>query len=222
MEAVRIGRFPVYSLVAASQRYDPDGLLCWMPKLNAYASVDPEHGDIITFPNVTWRMISANPVDYLDVQWRASDAGERVLPWLHFAFHLDDNDVVIEPYPEHCPVHDGPIARQTRTRHRLFRVLRRAEFDDWLETSRKDFPHSGVPISESELLCCQGCFEAESRWVSECEASIPPLDAWKNSRGFVKCPRCGTRFMPRDSAVFADAIHLICGQKINVLEADTT
>ena len=135
---------------------------------------------------------------------------------------LLDDDTVIEPYPARCAVHDLPITTRTKTRHPLFEVLRDADVDEWLETSREHFPYSGLSTSESELICCDECFDAESRWVDEIEASIPLLDAKKNSGGFVQCPRCGIRFSPNDSAVFADPVHLTCGQKINVIEADAT
>jgi hypothetical protein len=214
-------RIPVCNLIADSENYDPDGLFCWLPKLAAYATVDPEHGDIITFPDATWHMIVASPVDYLDAQWGLSNLGERVLPWLHFPLLLDDESVV-EPYPKTCGIHDAPITRQTKTRHRLFEVFKDADVDEWLKTSRKHFPYAGVPASESELVCCDTCFDTEAKWVTEIESSIPLLDAKKNSGGFVQCPRCIIRFSPNDSAVFADPVHLTCGQKINVLEADAT
>ena len=214
-------QIPVFNLIAESEDFDPDGLFCWIPKLATYAAVDPEHGDIITFPGVTWRAIVENPVQYLDAQWGLSDVETRALPWLYFSMLLDDG-TVIEPYPARCATHDRPIISQPKKRSPLFEVFRDADVDEWLETSRYQFPYAGLPTSESELLCCDECFDFESRWVDEIEASIPLLDARKNSGGFVQCPRCGIRFSPNDSAVFVDPVHLTCGQKINVVEADVT
>src|SRR5262245_44562610 len=39
----------VYNLVAQSELYDPEGLLCWIVALKQFGCVDPEHGDVITF-----------------------------------------------------------------------------------------------------------------------------------------------------------------------------
>lgn len=209
----------VCNLIAESEEYDPNGLFCWIPKLSMYGSVDPEHGVIIAFPNTTWSMIAANPVDYLDAQWGLSDLGERMLPWLYFPLKLKDGSV-IEPYPSHCPMHDAPIAKNTRSHHPLFETFRNSNVDRWLETSRGNFPFAGVPASESELLGCDRCFAAEQDWVNGIVASIPIRDAKMNSGGFVACPGCGIRFSPKDSQVFSNSTHLTCGQRINVLEAD--
>ena len=47
----------VVDLIAESSDYDPEGLFCWIPKLQCFASVDSEHGDILTFPSVAWSSI---------------------------------------------------------------------------------------------------------------------------------------------------------------------
>lgn len=92
----------VYDLVAESDHYQAEGLLCWIIALQCFGVVDPEHGDVLTFPGVTWTNIVRSPTTYLDAQWdggvglhvlswlgllRNVGVGPRILSWLRFAWH---------------------------------------------------------------------------------------------------------------------------------------
>jgi hypothetical protein len=73
----------VYDLVAESEMYQTEGLFCWIIALQCFGVVDPEHGDVLTFPGVTWANIVKSPTTYLDAQWDVG-LGRHVLPWLRF------------------------------------------------------------------------------------------------------------------------------------------
>ncbi|WP_146517940.1 hypothetical protein [Stieleria varia] len=210
----------VVDLVAESSDYDPEGLFCWIPKLECFAAVDPEHGDVLTFPSVTWSAIVRAPVRYLEAQWSVSDDGVRVLPWLHFPFRINNSDLALSPYPAHCVLHDVPVAEHDRKRHSMFDAYRDRDVDAWLHESRVSFPWSGIPATETILISCKGCFDAEAAWLQRIDDSIPVLDARKNKGGFIQCPNCGNRFSPADLFSFVDGMHTRCGQKINVLERE--
>lgn len=207
----------VYDLVAEAELYDTEGLLCWIVALKRFGCVDPEHGDVITFPGVTWTDIEANPLLYLDAQWTDNDAAIRVLPWIHFPFKFNEIDAVLTPYGSQCPVHGSPVAIQEIRKPPLFEVMRIREMDDWLQNYLTTFPFSGLPITEDELLCCSRCRTAEDAWTRNIEESILPVDVTPNAHGWVECPCCGKRFLPSDSNVFKSGSHLICGQKIDVV-----
>ena len=208
----------VYDLVAECRDYDPQGLLCWILALRRFGCIDPEHGDVITFPDVTWTDIAANPLPYLDSQWSDDyHVAVRVLPWIHFPFKLSKTDVVIAPYGSRCPVHDTAATARRTSRPQLFDVFRRRNMDDWLQKHQATFPYSGVPVTDDELLCCSDCRVAEDAWIQGIDDSISPADATPNAHGWVQCPGCGTRFSIVDSAIFAGGIHMTCGQKINVV-----
>ena len=89
----------VYDLVAESEHYDTEGLLCWIVAVKRFGCVDPEHGDVLTFPDVTWTMLAKDPLPYLDAQWGDDDGvAQRVLPWLHFPFKIRKTETVLKPY----------------------------------------------------------------------------------------------------------------------------
>jgi hypothetical protein len=88
----------VYDLVAESQDFDTKGLLCWIVALKRFGCIDPEHGDIITFPGVTWTEISAHPLPFITAQWGGNVAAVRVLPWIYFPFKLSETGAVLMPY----------------------------------------------------------------------------------------------------------------------------
>jgi hypothetical protein len=208
----------VYNLVAESEDYDPEGLLCWIVSLKRFGCIDPEHGDVIMFPDVTWTDIVANPLPYLEAQWGDDhDVAERVLSWIHFPFRVRSDDRVIMPYGSRCGVHDAPVTAQHTSKHPLFDVLRRREIDDWFQNYQTVFPYSGVPLSDDELLCCSQCRAAEDTWIQRIDDLILPLDTTPNAHGWIKCPGCGTRFSLADSNTFKDGMHLDCAQKINVV-----
>jgi hypothetical protein len=206
----------VYDLVAKSDTYRPEGLLCWIVALKCFGCVDPEHGDVLTFPDVTWTDITEEPRTYLDAQWD-DEIGMRALPWLHFPFKLNDGEAVIPPYGSRCPVHDAPVTAHRLQKPDLFYVLRRRAMDDWLRNCLTVFPCPGVPINDDDLLCCIACREAENQWIAHIEDAIAPLDAKLYSQTWVKCPGCGIRFSTADRNQFGGGVHLSCGQKINVV-----
>jgi len=76
----------VYDLVAESERYDAEGLLSWIVALKQFGCVDPEHGDVISFPDLTWTELANDPLRYLDAQWADDHIGLRALPWLLLSF----------------------------------------------------------------------------------------------------------------------------------------
>lgn len=73
---------PAISLLASAEHYDAEYILCWLPTLGVFATADVEHGDVTTFPGITWTQIAADPLRFLDSQWSPPEArgGERLLP----------------------------------------------------------------------------------------------------------------------------------------------
>jgi len=206
----------VYDLVAESDAYGVEGLLCWIVALEQFGCVDSEHGTVLAFPDATWRDIVANPVSYLDAQWCESAIAVSVLPWLHFLFKVQETETRINPYGVVCPLHQIPVIVQEGCKSALLDVLQRRETQDWINNSLKSFPCSGVPVSEDELLACSSCRIAEEEWVARIGRSIPILDARPNSQGWIQCPGCEVRFSISDPQRFANNTHLTCGQKINL------
>lgn len=205
----------VVDLVAEAE-YCIEGLLCWIVALQRFGSIDPEHGDVITFPGAAWTDLVASPLRYLDAQWN-HDLGERVLPWLHFPFKLSEVEVLLAPYGTQCPVHGIRLAAGETQKPHLLDIMRRRELEDWLQQCQSAFPCGGVPLSEEALLSCPACRAAEDAWVQRIADAIAPIDAQPNAAGAVQCPACGWRFRPTDANVFLEGIHLLCGQKINVI-----
>lgn len=128
----------VVDLVAEFESYGTEGLLCWIVALQRFGSIDPEHGDVITFPGVTWTELAASPLRYLEAQWN-HELGERVLPWLHFPFKFSDVDVLLAPYGTQCPVHGVPLAAAPTQKPDLFDIMRCREPDDWLQVNQAEF-----------------------------------------------------------------------------------
>ena len=212
----------VVDLIAECSKYDTEGLFCWIPLLTCFAAVDPEHGDILTFPSATWADIVRSPIRYLEAQWGESGDGIRVFPWLHFPFRLNSSDVALSPYPMHCSLHDSPVVEHHRKRHFMFNAYRNRDVTAWLDESRASFPWSGVPATETTLKSCSKCFDAEAEWLQKIDDSIPILEARKNKGGFIQCPNCSIRFSPMDQFSFVNGTHIRCGQKINILEVVAT
>ncbi len=206
----------VYDLVAESEMYQTEGLFCWIIALQCFGVVDPEHGDVLTFPGVTWTDIAKSPTTYLDAQWDVG-VGQRVLPWLRFPYEISEHETTLQPYESQCPVHDVPVTVQRLKKPPLFEVLRRRETKKWLQDRPASFPYSGLPVSEKELRCCHACHAAETDWLNEVDAAIAPLEAKPNAHGWIRCPGCGCRFTITDSRAFRNGMHLDCGQKICVV-----
>jgi len=70
----------VYDLVAETEDYDPEGMQCWIIALKCFGSIDPEHGEVLSFPKVTWTAIVKSPIRYLAAQWQDGSGAARVLP----------------------------------------------------------------------------------------------------------------------------------------------
>ncbi|MDE0596569.1 MAG: hypothetical protein OSB65_15110 [Roseibacillus sp.] len=57
---------------------------CWSIVLKCFSSIDREHGEILTFPKVTWTAIAKSPIRYLEAQGQdgggAAHEGKHVGP----------------------------------------------------------------------------------------------------------------------------------------------
>jgi len=60
---------PIVNLIAECEGYDADGILIWLPDQKLFGAWDSEYWDVLTFPDVTWRDIRADPVKYLNALW---------------------------------------------------------------------------------------------------------------------------------------------------------
>lgn len=208
----------VIDLVAESEDYPTEGLLCWIVALQQFGSIDPEHGDVITFGEASWTDIAAEPLAFLDSIWIDDGVGVRQLPWLHFPFvPSGEGDLVIQPFGTRCPLHRSELTTTCTPKRPLFDVLRRRELRDWVAHLSTTFPCAGVPVNEHEVLCCNACRKAEDAWLQAINDSIVSMNATQNEHGWIQCPGCGTRFSASDSQRFANGIHLSCGQKITLI-----
>lgn len=97
-------------------------------------------------------------------------------------------------------------------------MIQHRELEEWMSHYLSDFPHSGVPFSKTELLCCQECRTAEDSWFNETCDAIEPLEAKPYAEGWVQCPGCGIRFSTKDQRSFKHGMHISCGQKIHVVD----
>ena len=76
-------KFSGYDLIATCNAYDPEGILIWFPEWSRYGSWDCDHLSIITYPDVTWTQIAADPTWYVNGQWYPEKVKhERVNPWM--------------------------------------------------------------------------------------------------------------------------------------------
>ncbi len=208
----------VLDLVAHSEKYNPEGLLCWIAALNTFGSVDTEHGTVRTFPGATWSDIAASPRDFLDSQWEYErDVSQVELPWLHFPFRLAHAELEFLPYGQTCPLHKASLKSRAVSRPPLFQVIRRRELSDWIEKVLAEFPCSGVPINSVKLLYCPDCSNTELRWYESVLDSIASVETHANDAGWAQCPYCGLRFSLLSKLHFQDNTHLTCGQKLRVI-----
>jgi hypothetical protein len=206
-------------LVARSERYNPEGLLCWIPGVGRFASIDIEHGTVLSFPDTSWSDIAERPTTFLNAQWFDEDGvGEPLRSWLHFPFVISERNVAIEPYGKSCPLHRNALVTLRGGKPELFDVFRQRALDNWLRDSLASFPCAGVPLNEHQLLACRDCRKAERRWLDAIKSSIGALDATPNSSGWIQCPGCGIRFSLKDTKRFANSMHLTCGQRIRIVE----
>jgi hypothetical protein len=204
-------------LVRESDDYDPAGLLCWIPSLASFGSVDEEHSTVISYTGADWNDIVRNPVGHLDSQWGLGSVPvHQVLPWLSFPFRLDSGDAVLAPYGAACPRHQEPLVVD-QPAPELIRAYRRRDPNAWLSRCLQAFPCSGVPLNDSDTKFCRTCGTLEQDWLYAQMAAIPELPAAANSQGWIQCPGCGIRFSTSDEARFQCGVHLTCGQRIRVM-----
>lgn len=158
---------PVYDLVEECEMREPEGTFFWLPKLAVFGSFDYEQRGLVIFAGVTWPMIVREPLTYLEGQWEFSGVGEQISPWLHFPFVMSDRSRKIEPYPARCAVHDMPIVRRQCARHDQVEDHLERDPLAWLDIASQRFPHPGVPVDETTVICCDKCVAAEHDWVAE-------------------------------------------------------
>ena len=79
---------PGVNLVVACDGYDPDGILIWLPDVELFGTWDCDHWNLLIFPSATWADIVADPVKYLNAQWRLQEnITEFLIPTQRFSFH---------------------------------------------------------------------------------------------------------------------------------------
>jgi hypothetical protein len=204
-------------LARESDDYDPEGLLCWIPSIESFGSVDEEHSTVISYTGADWNDIVRDPVGHLDSQWGlGSVLVDQVLPWLSFPFRLDSGDAVLAPYAAVCPLHRESLIVDQQPAPILIRVYRRRDPNAWLSKCLQAFPCSGVPLNSSDTKLCRTCGDLEQDWIRAQMNAIPELPAAANSQGWIQCPGCRIRFSTSDEARFQYGVHLTCGQRIRV------
>jgi hypothetical protein len=118
---------------------------------------------------------------------------------------------------------------EIRRRLRIGAFPRRSEArfteeNDHNPTVLQDCPRcygSGKACEESagcaELFLCPDCDGSGITGETEpyFSSSEPPIDAVPNRHGWLKCPKCGWRFLLTDPNAWTGKRHLKCGQKIN-------
>ena len=207
----------IIDLVKKCDSYSWEGLLCWFPALAGFGNVYGYDGIVILL-EANWSQIVAKPSPHLEANWHWEEVPcKRVFSWLHFPFKLDDRELILYSYPPVCSIHNEPVIAYTGSKPTMFDVLRRRELADWLDQYLNSFPCSGLPLNESELLCCSTCRKMEEQWLTDVADAIVTFDVTPNAHGWVKCPGCGIRFALYDADRYRDGIHLSCGQKINVV-----
>jgi len=80
---------PAVNLVATCEHYDPYGILVWIPKERMFGTWDCDHlvMEVLVarhafMEGATWADICANPVRFLNAQWRMDATTSKVLiPW---------------------------------------------------------------------------------------------------------------------------------------------
>ncbi len=68
-------------LIAASDDYDPEGILVWFPQLDEFGFWDPDHAVIGLFPKTPWAKIEKRLPQYINAQWNDSPKHKLLRPW---------------------------------------------------------------------------------------------------------------------------------------------
>lgn len=211
----------VVDLIADCEEYDPEGLLCWVVSHRMFASTDLEHGDIFVFRDVGWSDIAREPSRYIDVQWNSAGRGaDRVLPWREFPFVIEEDTARVEPYPQCCPIHGARLDHRKADDMSLMKVLQQIDLEGWCAEQQAKFPCAGVPVSDLEWFGCTECGEAAATWMRELFDSLPELAVVQDPNGWVRCPACGYKFSLKDRNVWKNSIHMLCGQRLSVLNVE--
>src|SRR5262249_50873746 len=80
----------VVDLIGECDAHSPGGLLAWFCDYGVYGAWDPDHHTAITFPNLSWSKIVADPAKYLDAQWDPDPkVAKYIEPWKHCEFKED-------------------------------------------------------------------------------------------------------------------------------------
>lgn len=80
-----------------NDNYEPAGLLLWLPVERRYASWDSSHCKIDVFgSDVTWDVIAADPLPYIEASLGGDMPAERLVPW---HAHPYGKKQVYEPQP---------------------------------------------------------------------------------------------------------------------------
>ena len=77
---------PAVSLIDSCEGYDPEGILVWLPDQRCYGTWDNDHWDVLIFPDLTWTDIVADPVPFINAQWRGEVNFEYLKPWPRYEF----------------------------------------------------------------------------------------------------------------------------------------
>jgi hypothetical protein len=80
---------PGVSLVAASDGFDPDGLLLWLPEENCYGTWDSSHTLLEAFDReVTWSHIANDPIRFINSFWSDERVGglAPLVPWPKYQY----------------------------------------------------------------------------------------------------------------------------------------
>jgi hypothetical protein len=79
---------PAVNLVADCDGFDPDGILIWLPDQKCYGTWDCDHYDVLVFPHATWTEILANPLVYINAQWKPQGVlCQYFVPFPKYPFH---------------------------------------------------------------------------------------------------------------------------------------
>lgn len=125
-----------------------------------------------------------------------------------------------------CEVHSGEVFWEASSPHqRGFQLI---AYDRYVDVNcQRLFDHELNAIIEAGLSIACPLYDpqADTRFdgmpprvtpkeQKRLERLATPLAATVDDLGWVTCPRCGRRFKATDAAVFVDAVHIKCSQRI--------
>ena len=82
---------PAYDLVKSCRHYSPQGILIYLPSMDAFGQHDDDHQTITYFPQLTWPRLVAEPHLYLNGQWEPESPryNPKLNPIGRFPFRLE-------------------------------------------------------------------------------------------------------------------------------------